>query len=227
MKLYGYPGSTSSRPVIWFLNAHNIAYDMINIDLMTGEQFKEPYKSINPASTVPAIDDNGFILTESKAILQYLATKYNSSWYSNDLKQRARIDQALYYCHAELYWNLMYYFVYPQVLPHLSFEKLDTKHELYSRSRQWSKGYLKHVNDFYLGQGKPFLAGSEMSIADAMLSSILSAAELVNMDYSNYPNIESWFSRIKAMDKWQESNAGVYYWKDMVKGMQFESFEQL
>jgi glutathione S-transferase len=72
-----------------------ISYQPVVVNLMTGEHFQEPYVSINPNCMVPAIDDEGFVLTESSAILKYLAEKYQSPAYPSDLKQRARVNEMM------------------------------------------------------------------------------------------------------------------------------------
>ena len=91
MKLYYHPVSTTSRPILQFCEDAGISYEPIVVDLMKGEHFQEPYCSFNPNCMVPAIDDDGFVLTESSAILKYLAEKHQSPAYPADLKKRARI----------------------------------------------------------------------------------------------------------------------------------------
>ena len=78
MKLYFHPVSTASRPVVMFMADENISYEPVVVDLMTGAQFKEPFIGLNPSAMVPFLDDEGFILTESAAILRYLAEKVGS-----------------------------------------------------------------------------------------------------------------------------------------------------
>jgi hypothetical protein len=78
MKLYMHPVSMTSRPVMLFMAENNIAAEQQVIDLMTGEHHKEPYCSINPSRLVPMLEDGDFRLTESSAILKYLADKIGS-----------------------------------------------------------------------------------------------------------------------------------------------------
>ena len=77
MKLYMHPVSMTSRPVRLFMAEKGLKADEEVVDLMTGAHFQEPYASLNPNKLVPMLDDDGFKLTESSAILKYLAEKFD------------------------------------------------------------------------------------------------------------------------------------------------------
>lgn len=95
MKLYMHPLSTTSRPISLFLADNNIEIEEEVVDLMMGEHLKPPYSVINPNCLLPTLEDGDFRLTESSAILKYLAEKFESAAYPKDLKQRARINEML------------------------------------------------------------------------------------------------------------------------------------
>ena len=63
------------------------------------------------------LDDDGFLLTESSAILKYLADKTGSSTYPKELKERARVNELMDWFNTGFYRNLGYNFIYPQILP--------------------------------------------------------------------------------------------------------------
>ena len=86
MKLYMHPVSMTSRPVRLFIAENKIPVDEVTVDLFTGEQYKPPYSELNPNSLVPMIEDGDLRLTESSAILKYLADKIGSPAYPKDLK---------------------------------------------------------------------------------------------------------------------------------------------
>lgn len=95
MKLYCNPASTTSRIIMMFAAEEGIELDYQIVDLMTGEHRNPEYKSINPNCLVPTLDDDGFRLTESGAIIRYLANKTNSAAYPENLQERARVDEAI------------------------------------------------------------------------------------------------------------------------------------
>jgi glutathione S-transferase len=90
MKLYMHPVSMTSRPVRLFIAENHIDVDEQMVDLMTGEHHQAPFVSLNPNRMVPVLEDGDLRLTESSAILKYLADKIDSPTYPKDLKQRPR-----------------------------------------------------------------------------------------------------------------------------------------
>jgi glutathione S-transferase len=81
MKLYMHPVSMTSRPVRLFIAESGIDVDEQVVDLMAGAQHQEPFASINPNRMVPVLEDGDLRLTESSAILKYLADKIDSPAY--------------------------------------------------------------------------------------------------------------------------------------------------
>jgi glutathione S-transferase len=86
MKLYYHPASTASRPVMMFIADQEIPVQMQLVDLFSGEHMQPPYGAINPSRLVPVLEDGDFRLTESSAILKYLADVVDSPAYPKGLK---------------------------------------------------------------------------------------------------------------------------------------------
>ena len=103
MKLYYHPVSTTCRIVMMFVAEEGIALDYQLVDLMKGEHLAPEYKALNPNCLVPMLEDDGFRLTESGAIIRYLADKTGSAAYPKDLKQRARVDEAMEWFYSNFY----------------------------------------------------------------------------------------------------------------------------
>ena len=95
MKLYYHPTSTTSRPIQLFAAESGIPLDLQLVDLFTGEHCQPAFDAINPNHLVPVLEDGSFRLTESSAILKYLAEKTGSPAYPRDLQQRARVNEAM------------------------------------------------------------------------------------------------------------------------------------
>lgn len=77
MKLYSYWRSTTSYRVRAALNLKGVVYDTVSVDLVTGDQAAPDYAVINPGKGVPTLVlDDGTVLTQSLAILDYLDAVY-------------------------------------------------------------------------------------------------------------------------------------------------------
>jgi glutathione S-transferase len=117
MKIYYHPASTTSRPLMLFAAEHGLDIDFKVIDLFTGEHMQPPYEQINPNRLVPVLQDGDFRLTESSAILKYLAEKTDLPAYPKDLRARARVNEMMDWINTQLCRDLAYGLVYPQMFP--------------------------------------------------------------------------------------------------------------
>src|ERR1700691_3574825 len=75
MKLYGFPPTRSIR-VLWTLRELGVDFEFVNTDLLKGEQRMPEFLAKTPAGKLPVLVDDDFVLTESVAIVLYLADKY-------------------------------------------------------------------------------------------------------------------------------------------------------
>ena len=71
-KLYNAPPSTCSQRVRFVLNAKQLAFDEVKLDLLAGDQLKPDYLKLNPNGVVPTLDHDGAIVIDSSVIIEYL-----------------------------------------------------------------------------------------------------------------------------------------------------------
>jgi glutathione S-transferase len=76
IKLYTYPASSNSRKVRVVLLEKGLEFERVTIDLSKREQKSPEYLKIHPFGTVPALDDEGFIVYDSTIINEYLEDEY-------------------------------------------------------------------------------------------------------------------------------------------------------
>ncbi|KAJ8945992.1 hypothetical protein NQ318_017108 [Aromia moschata] len=109
---YYAPGSPPCRAVLLAAKAVGVELNLKLTDLMKGEHLTPKYLKLNPQHTVPTLDDNGFSLWESRAIMTYLQNQYgkDDSLYPKDPKKRAIVDQRLYFDLGTLYARYADYF---------------------------------------------------------------------------------------------------------------------
>ena len=165
MKLYMHPVSMTSRPVRLFAAESGIALDEEVVDLFTGAHMQPPYAAINPNCLVPMLEDGDFKLTESSAILKYLADKIGSPAYPKDLKQRARVNEVMDWLNTNFYREWAYNLCYPQLFPHLRRRSDEAQDSTLAFGRDNAKRWLKVLDEYWIGPDKTYLCG-ELTNAD-------------------------------------------------------------
>lgn len=220
MKLYCHPASTTSRPILLFAAENGIALDQKVVDLFTGEHYQPPFEAVNPNRLVPVLEDGDFRLTESSAILKYLADKVDSPLYPKDLQKRARVNERMDWINTQLCRDLAYGFVYPQIFPHHKRQNEHAHQATIEWGRERARTWLKVLNDNILGADNAYVCGKEMTIADYFCSAFVALAELTGSDLSDYPNVKRWLGRMKALASWKPVNAAIDGFGASLKGRQ-------
>jgi len=200
--------SPVSRP-LWILFEHaNVKCEKIQIALRKGEHLTEAYaRDVNRFKKVPAIEENGFILTESVAIFHHLGRRgiIPERWYPSDLKKRTRIDEFLEWQHTNI---------------GIGAGSLFHLHKLINGSEEDIKYQEKILNknlfdlDIWLKNSK-FLTGDEITFADLMGATAIEQVEgmkLFTVDPLRYPKVNKWREAVQQSfsPKFQEAHRFVY-----------------
>lgn len=209
MKLYYHPVSTVSRPVLLLISEAAIEVELEVVDLFSGAHLKPPFASVNPSRQVPVLDDDGFVLTESSAILKYLAEKVGSPTYPQDLRQRARINERMDWLNTGLYRDLGYGLIYPQCLPHHKRPDEKVQAAVIAWAREKSRAWLDVLDKELIG-ANAFVCGDRITIADYLGACYLTLGEVVHLDFSQWRNISRWLDAMKARPSWRSVNEGFY-----------------
>jgi glutathione S-transferase len=210
MKLYFHPVSTVSRPVMLFAADESITLDLHLIDLFKGEHKQPAYLAINPSGQVPTLQDGDFRLTESSAILKYLADKKGSAAYPADLKQRARINEMMDWFNTGLYRDLGYGMVYAQTLPDYIYSDAAVQSATLARAQKKANHWLGILDQSILGPNNKFVCGNAISLADYLGICFLTLGEVAQLKFDAYPNVTRWISTMKARPNWAKVNEGFY-----------------
>ena len=226
MKLYYHPVSTMCRPIMMLAADDNIDLEYQVVDLFTGEHMQEPYGKINPNRQIPVLDDGNFRLTESSAILKYLAEKSGSASYPKDLQKRARINERMDWFNTGCYRDLGYGLIYPQLFPSMKRANDELHKGVIDWGRDKSCGWLTTLDKDVIGNNQ-FLCGNDLTIADYFGVAILTVGEVVHLDYSKYPNVMRFIANMKARPNWEKVNAPFYqHFVGPFKEAKFTGLEQ-
>jgi glutathione S-transferase len=221
MKLYMHPASTMSRPVRLLIAEHELPVSEQLVDLLAGEQRTEAYGALNPNGLVPMLEDGDFRLTESSAILKYLAAKFELAVYPRDLRRRARVDEAMDWFNSQFLRDFGHNLVFPQVIPHhrRPTEELNAGTIAWGKTR--SRVWLGVLDTHYLGRSR-YVAGDTITIADYFGGSIVSAGHMIGLTFEAYPNIERWLGAMTELSTWVSVNEPMQAIARLLKDRRFE-----
>ena len=195
LKIYGSDLSAPANKVRFAANALGLKYEYQKVDLRSGENRKPEFLTLHPAGKIPVIDDDGFVLFESNAIIRYLADKHNSPLYPKPLTQRAAVDQWIDFGSMHVGAALSKV-LYNRIFAPLRGIPVD------ENSLKEGLGFLERflpVVEQQLRKTK-HLAADELTLADLNLLALLDPAEVTAIDLSAYPKLSGWRTGLKAQD---------------------------
>lgn len=198
IKLYGNPFSTCTRKVLTTLVETKTPYEFIVVDFTKGEHKQEPHLGRQPFGQVPAIDDDGFALYESRAICRYLSDKAESSLTPRDIKHRAKMEQWLsvetsnFTPHA-MKFIFHHIFRRPQDPAVLENAGAALEHCLTVIEKQLNEGL--------------FLVGEQFTLADIGLMPyvdyLMASPEAQKLE--KFPALGAWYTRVAARPSWKKA----------------------
>jgi glutathione S-transferase len=218
MKLYYHPSSTTCRPILLFAAESGIALDLQLVDLFAGEHCQPAYDAVNPNHLVPVLEDGSFRLTESSAILKYLAEKTGSPAYPADLQQRARVNEAMDWANTQLNRDYCYGFVYPQIFSFHRRRSDEAQQAQLAWGRERAQRWLEVLDRHMLGGGRKYLCGDAITLADYFAAPFVQVGELTGSDHSGYPNVTAWMQRMRSLRHWDATFEGINAYGKSLQG---------
>lgn len=206
MKIYTFDGSPTSRIILLFCAEERIEFEKVDVNLLTGAHLSDSYRSINPCALVPVLEEGDFRLSESSAILKYLADKFESKAYPRDLKRRAKIHEVMDWLNTSFYRVLGYNFIYPQLYAHHRREPEETNRGTIAWGRERTEQYLQLLDRHWLGK-KRFLCGEELTLADYFGAPIVAQLDLIRANVAPFENVSRWMGEMRQLASWQQVHA--------------------
>lgn len=195
MKLYYKPGACSLSPHI-VLRESGFDFEIEQVDTDTKKTASgADFTKINPKGYVPALElDNGQVLTEGAAIVQYIADQKVGAGLAPaaGTVERARMQEHLNYVASEFHKAFG-----PLFTPDASEAEQDAAKANVNRR-------LVHLESLF-ADGRSYLLGDKFSVADAYLFVVTSWARFKEIDLSPYPGMSAFFERVAARTQVQEA----------------------
>ena len=190
LKVWGRANSSNLKKVTWMCAEIGLPYERIDAGMAFGVVNTPEYRKLNPNGLVPTIDDEGFILWESNAIVRYLSAKHAAgTLWPADLKVRADADRWMDWCTSMLgpaflpvFWNLV----------RTPVEQRNMK-EIEDGSNK--TGEVLARLDTALA-GRNFIAGDRFTMGDIAFGPIAYLVNNVSFDRPKLANYDAWYARI-------------------------------
>jgi len=200
MKIYADPITVNCRKVLAGLDLIGAPFELEHVDYFKGEQKSPAYLAINPNASIPAMVDDGLVLWESNAILQYAADKAgNHSAYPTNLKIRADINRWLLWESSSWFPSAYVYLVENCVKPLLG--GAADPAVLEAQQGQFHK--LASILDGRLKESR-WIAGDHPTIADIALASPMHLHAWQQLPLGEHPNLVRWMTQeVEALPCWK------------------------
>jgi glutathione S-transferase len=190
MKLYEFPPTRSIR-VRWTLQELGVEFESVTVNLLAGEHRQPEFLNINPAGKVPVLVDGNLVLTESVAIVLYLAEKYSDKGLvPTGLGQRAELNRWLLFTATELeqpLWRIARQTsLYPEDV-RLPADVALAREDFEPMARVLEE----HMNR------RQFVVGDSVTVGDFVLAYTLDWANEVRL-LEGFPNLQKYLARMYA-----------------------------
>jgi glutathione S-transferase len=188
MKLYNVAYSGNSYKVRLLLAQLDISYEIVEVDILSGKSRTPEFLKINPNGRTPVLDDSGFVIAESNAILAYLAR--GTRFLPEDRKNWARVFQWMFfeqYSHEPFIATSRFWLQHKPDSPE-RFALVASK-----RDGGWAalKVMEEHLSksDFFVG---------DYSIADIALFAYTHVSHEGGFALDGFPQVRDWIERVRA-----------------------------
>ncbi|XP_049873808.1 glutathione S-transferase theta-1 [Pectinophora gossypiella] len=198
LKLYCDLMSQPSRALYILLKTAKYNFEPKLVNLSKAEHYGDEFTKINRFQKVPVIDHNGFVLTESVAIMKYLSREniIPDSLYPKDSKQQAKVDEFLEWQHIGLRLHCAMYFRVKFLEPRL-FGKVPSEKSIAG----WEERMENALEDFdskWLGRGHAFITGDSATVADVLAACEIEQPRVAGYDpKEKYGNIAAWMEKVR------------------------------
>ena len=190
MEIWGRKNSSNVIPVMWTLAELGMSHKRHNVGGSFGGVNTESYSRLNPNKLVPTMNDNGFILWESNAIIRYLCRQYaHGSLCPNNPQEAAQADQWM-----EWYKSSVMTKIHPVFwgLIRVPSDQRDLAN-IAAGASEIAKA-LK-ILDNHL-DGRSYVLGNTFTMADIPLGASMYRYYNLDIEHGSFKNIESWYNRL-------------------------------
>jgi glutathione S-transferase len=192
LKIWGRTSSVNVQKVMWAVAEMGLAHERVDAGLHYGGVNEPWYRAMNPNGRVPVIDDDGFVLWESNAIVRYLAARHGAGTLCPaDPQVRAAGDRWMDWATSTvapvmtpLFWGHIRTAPEKRNLEALEVERLKMED-------------LVAILDAHLAR-HAYLAGDAFSMGDIPVGCFIYRWSAMPIPHVNHPHVTAWYERLQA-----------------------------
>ena len=198
LKVLGRTSSINVQKVMWLVGELGLDHERVDVGGPFGGTDTPEYLAMNPTKRIPTIDDDGFTLWESHAIVRYLSEKHGlGSWCPKDAQERARADQWMDWPYNAAYPNLITAF-----LGLYRVAEADRDNDAISKALHICAKELR-VLDAHLAN-RNFIMGDAITMGDIPVGCVTYRWYAMNIDRTELPHLAAWYARLQERPAYRE-----------------------
>jgi len=201
--LYHGPNSRSIR-ARWMLEVMGLPYRLEAVKFDTRPIGDAAYEAIHPLRKVPVLADNGELVRDSIAIIQYLLGRYGPSELEvrSDEADYGRYLEFLQFGEAGMLMPVNLLIAHTVLLP-----ENHRNPALAKWARSETDKLLKYIAETGLGDGRSYLAAERFTAADISVGYMLYLLKIIKQFDKSHAALNAYFDRLKTRDDWQRASA--------------------
>jgi len=199
LKVWGRKTSINVQKVMWTVAELGLAHERVDAGGPFGGLDTEEFGKLNPNRLVPVIDDNGFVLWESNAIVRYLSAVYGrEKLAAADERQRALADQWMEWANSMLYADI----IATCFLGLIRTPAQDRNVAAIDKAAKRA-GERLAILDAQLA-GRSYILGDQLTAADIGCGSLMYRYFTLDIARSRLGNVEAWYQRLTERKAYQD-----------------------
>jgi glutathione S-transferase len=202
MKLHVAPPSPRAFKVLAVARHLGLDFELCPVDILNGANQRPEFAALNPNRKMPVLEDDGFVLWESNAITQYLASKRpDSGLLPSDPRRRADVSRWQF-------WELAHWdpacgtLIFERLLKPL-FGQGEPTASLVDKGMDDLRRYGGVLNGWLAG--RRFLCGDTLTLADFSVGAWLNYAQRAGYPIEDCGEITRWYAALMELPAWRES----------------------
>jgi glutathione S-transferase len=202
--IHAFPRSPRAFKVLLTANYLELPYELKVVNLQAGEQRTPEFTALNINQRMPVLEEDGYRLWESNAIIEYLAAKKpGSGLIPQETKTRLQVTKWLYWESA--HWDqAMAIFLFERVVKKIFGRGEESPSEIARGTELFHR--LAKVLDGELARHR-YVAGDTLTAADLAISPPLSYSEAAGFPLEDYRAIQRWAEDMKSLPAWKKTIA--------------------